>query len=57
MNLPIPIKIFVVWKRGPKRVETKQRLILDNNIKKAIFNEKLSLLATLYKKPEKDHFQ
>ena len=57
IKLPVSLRIFIKLKRGPNKVITNQKQVLDSSIGKAIFNEKLSINATLYKKPIKDHFQ
>eukprot|EP00357_Protocruzia_adherens_P010696 CAMPEP_0114995490 /NCGR_PEP_ID=MMETSP0216-20121206/13760_1 /TAXON_ID=223996 /ORGANISM="Protocruzia adherens, Strain Boccale" /LENGTH=846 /DNA_ID=CAMNT_0002359541 /DNA_START=40 /DNA_END=2580 /DNA_ORIENTATION=+ len=56
IDLKAAFNLRVVWKRGPKRAETKALSTLDQTTGEAKFGETLSMLATIYKDEKKNRY-
>ena len=49
VHIPIEATLMVVWKRGAKRIETKEKVTISPDHPRGEFSETMSMLATLNK--------
>mmetsp|Transcript_27185 Transcript_27185/g.48813 ORF Transcript_27185/g.48813 Transcript_27185/m.48813 type:complete len:822 (-) Transcript_27185:1648-4113(-) len=54
MSLTIPVKLFVIWKRRNKRIETSKPAVLEPAAGRAEVEQTLTMLNTLYQKKSGD---
>ena len=56
VHIPIEATLMVVWKRGAKRIETKEKVLISPDHPRGEFNETMSMLATLNKDSGKNKY-
>ncbi|CAI2381205.1 unnamed protein product [Moneuplotes crassus] len=56
IHIPIEAKVFVIWKRGAKRIETRGKVDITPDHPRGELNETMSMLATLSKDTAKDRY-
>lgn len=49
VHIPIEATVMVIWKRGAKRIETREKVVISPDNPRGEFNETMSMLATLNK--------
>lgn len=49
VHIPIDASVMVIWKRGAKRIETKEKVTISPDNPRGNFNETMSMFATLSK--------
>ena len=56
VHVPIEAQILVIWKRGAKRTETREKVLISPDKPRGEFNETMSMFATLSKDVAKNRF-
>lgn len=56
VHIPIEADLMVVWKRGAKRVETREKVTISPDNPRGDFTETVRMLATLSKDPKKNKY-
>lgn len=56
VHIPIEASLMVIWKRGAKRIETREKVSISPDQSKGEFNETMSMLATLNKDTGKEKY-
>eukprot|EP00347_Sterkiella_histriomuscorum_P004482 403360298 len=56
MDLPYLVNLSVIFKKGPKRLETKQKPQIGEQIKKVEFNEALTMVSSINKNKQTGAF-
>lgn len=56
IHIPIEATVMVIWKRGAKRIETKEKVTISPDYPRGKFSETMSMLATLSKDPGKGKY-
>ena len=56
IHIPIEAQVIVIWKRGAKRIETREKVQISPDNPRGMFNETMSMLATLSKDPVKNKY-
>lgn len=56
IHVPIEASVMVIWKRGAKRIETKEKVNISPDSPRGEFSETMSMLATLSKDPAKGRY-
>jgi hypothetical protein len=49
VHIPIEAQVMIIWKRGAKRIETREKVTISPDNARGEFNETMSMFATLSK--------
>jgi hypothetical protein len=56
VHIPIEAQVMIIWKRGAKRIETREKVTISPDNPRGEFNETMSMFATLSKDEAKGKY-
>lgn len=56
VHIPIEAQLLIIWKRGAKRIETREKVTISPDNPRGEFNETMSMFATLDKDTNKGKY-